>query len=268
MDDSFASATAITLDGDLRFRWDVPDGWQQGRGAFGGLVLGTLLRAMEACEPDPARRTRSLSGEIVAPVVPGATTVVVEILRRGRGTTFLSARALQGDATVARASALCASPRPSGAARAGLSAPVLPPIADLVALPPPLALGIGPPRFTRHYEYRPVPPLAFSSAAVAAASGWLRERAAPSALDGPALIGLLDAWWPAALACEPAPRPMATVTFMAELLADPATLDPATSFAYRARLDGVADGFSVEMRELWQGDTLVALNQQVFAILA
>ncbi|MBE7451703.1 MAG: hypothetical protein HS111_23275 [Kofleriaceae bacterium] len=60
---------------------------------------------------------------------------------------------------------------------------------------------------------------------------------------------------------------MTTVTFMAELLVDPASLDPAAPFAYRARLDGAADGFSVEVRELWQGDALVALNQQVFAVL-
>ncbi|MBZ0234602.1 MAG: hypothetical protein K8M05_19880, partial [Deltaproteobacteria bacterium] len=67
---------------------------------------------------------------------------------------------------------------------------------------------------------------------------------------------------------ERTPRPMATLTFTAELLADPATLDPGAPFAYRAHLDGAADGFSVEIRELWQDDVLVALNQQVFAILA
>ncbi len=61
---------------------------------------------------------------------------------------------------------------------------------------------------------------------------------------------------------------MATLTFTAEILVDPATLDPSAHFAYRARLDGAADGFSVEIRELWQNDTLVALNQQVFAIIA
>ena len=267
---SFAAASAIRPDGEARFAWEVPDGWQQGKGAFGGLVLGTLLRAMEACEPDPARRVRSLSGEIPAPVVAGSTTIEVELLRRGGGTTFLSARARQAGATVARASALLAASRPPGAARAGGAPPRLPPFDRGVEVPPP-PVGAGAPRFTVRYEYRPEPPYPYSGAAEAGATGWLRARpgagAAPAALDAPAIIGLLDAWWPAALACERTPRRMTTVTFMAELLVDPATLDPAAPFAYRARLDGVADGFSVEVRELWQGDALVALNQQVFAVL-
>ena len=66
---------------------------------------------------------------------------------------------------------------------------------------------------------------------------------------------------------EPAPRAMTTVTFTAELLVDPATLDPAAPFAYRAHLGGAADGYSVELRHLWQGDRLVGLNQQIFAAL-
>jgi hypothetical protein len=263
---TFATGSALEPAGERRFRWNLGDGWQQGRGAFGGIVLGTLLRAMEACEPDPARRTRSLSGEIPAPVVPGATDITVEILRRGNGTTFLEARALQGGATVARASALLASARPAGNTRTGAVAPSFPPYADLPAMPPPV--GPSAPRFTAHYDYRPVAPFPFTQAELAGAAGWVRENTAHPVLDAPALVGLLDAYWPAAFACERGPRPMATLTFTAEILADPATLDPAAPFAYRARLDGATDGFSVELRELWQHDRLVALNQQLFAIIA
>ncbi len=270
MDDSFAAASALTPAGEGRFTWSVPDGWQQGKGAFGGIVLGTLLRAMTACEPDAARRVRSLSGELPAAVVLGATEIAVEILRRGGGTTFVQARATQASGTVARASALFALSRPAGSTRTSVTPPVLPPIGDVAPRPTPEVGAIAPP-FTNHYEYRPLPPYAYSSAPVAAAGGWVRERMAPGVvapLDGPAIIGLLDAWWPAALACESTPRPMATVTFTAEVLVDPATLDAEAPFAYRARIEGAADGFSVECRELWQGTTLVALNQQVFAILA
>ena len=48
---------------------------------------------------------------------------------------------------------------------------------------------------------------------------------------------------------------------------DPAALDPEGYFAYRARLAGDTDGYTVELRELWQGDRLIALNQQMFAAL-
>jgi hypothetical protein len=223
---------------------------------------------MEACEPDPARRTRALSGEIPAAVQPGDTEIVVEVLRRGGGTTFLAARALQAGAVVARASALCAAPRPVSAARTGVTPPVLSPFGDPATRASAPPVGAGVPRFTQHYEYRPGPPAPYSNAPTAAASGWVRPRAPLAVLDGPAISGLLDAWWPASLACETRPRPMATVTFTAELLADPRTLDPVAPLAYRARLDGAADGFTVELRELWSGDTLVALNQQLFAVLA
>ncbi len=265
--DTFATASALIPDGDGRFLWHVPDGWQQGKGAFGGLVLGTLLRAMQSAEPDAARRVRSLSGELPAATLAVATEVTAEVLRRGGGTTFVEARARQGGATVARASALLAADRLPGSSRGGLTPPPLPPPDDIAPLPPP-AVGSAAPPFTRHYEYRAAPPYPYTGASIAAANGWVRTRAPLAAIDAPAIIGLLDAWWPAALACETRVRPMATVTFTAELLVDPATIDPAAPLAYRARLDGVDRGFSVEVRELWQGERLLALNQQVFAFLA
>ena len=61
---------------------------------------------------------------------------------------------------------------------------------------------------------------------------------------------------------------MATVSFTAELLVDPATVDPTEPFAYSARVDGGGGGYYVELRELWQRDRLIALNQQTFALLA
>ena len=51
-----------------RWEWSVPDGWQQGRGAFGGLVIAALARALEAHVGDPERTLRSLTA-----VLPGAT---------------------------------------------------------------------------------------------------------------------------------------------------------------------------------------------------
>lgn len=265
MPDDFRTASTLVPDGDLRFAWDVPDGWQQGKGAFGGLVIGTLARAMAACEDDPARRLRSISAELCGPMAVGATAIAVTVLRRGRGTTYLEARAAQDGVLIARASGLFGAARPPAAARVAVAPPSLPAFETVFA---PLMGRPPTPRFTGHYEYRPVSPPPFSGAAEAVAAGWLRERGARDvAVDMPAVIGLLDAWWPCALIVEPAPRAMATVTFTAELLVDPATLDPAQPFAYRAHLGGEGDGYSVELRHLWQGERLVGLNQQIFAAL-
>lgn len=54
---------------------------------------------------------------------------------------------------------------------------------------------------------------------------------------------------------------------MAEILCDPGTLDPLLPLFYRARVVAQTGGYFVEMRQLWSGDTPVALNQQSMAML-
>jgi hypothetical protein len=262
--ESFVDASAIR-GGDGDFAWDVPDGWQQGRGAFGGLVLGALVRAAEATEGDRARRPRVVTGELCGPVLPGPTTIRVETLRRGSGVSYLEARARRGDDVLARASVVLAGDRKTDAPPFARPAPALPP-RDTLA---PAALAAPPgPLFTRHLEYHPTGALPFAGGPTGAATGYVGFRVPLPAVDAAALIALLDAWWPAIFAALRAPRPMATVSYTAELVVAPATLDPAAPFAYTARVDAAGGGYVVEQRELFQHDRLVALNQQTFAILA
>src|SRR5437879_5846273 len=77
------------------FRFDVPEGWQQGRGAFGGLVVAALARALEAFEPAPDRPLRTLNAELCGPALPGPSEIRVEAIRRGSGVTTLAARLVQ-----------------------------------------------------------------------------------------------------------------------------------------------------------------------------
>jgi hypothetical protein len=58
-----------------------------------------------------------------------------------------------------------------------------------------------------------------------------------------------------------------TVSFLAELLVDPASIPHDRPLRYRARTAGHGGGFVVEFRELWSDDRLVALNQQAFAVV-
>ena len=98
-------------------------------------------------------------------------------------------------------------------------------------------------------------------------AGWIREQSPPDRLDAPALIGRLDAWWPAIFSVASQPRASATVTFTAELLCDPATLPAAEPLFYRAHVAALREWMFVEFRELWHQDRLVAMNQQTFALL-
>jgi Acyl-CoA thioesterase N-terminal domain/Acyl-CoA thioesterase C-terminal domain len=257
----FTHATRIEPLAEGRYRWDVPDGWQQGRGAFGGLVLGALLRAIERHSADPTRATRTLTGDLCGPILPGPAEIVVELLRRGNNLSNLDARLIQSGAIQARASAVLSAakvavhvptPRP----------PTAPPSTELAITP------LGPPEapvFAPHFEYRSASPNLFAGADGAATLGWLRLRDAPARLDAPAMIGLLDAWWPALF--SGGPRPVATVSFTAELLVDPTSLPADVPLLYTGRVAALSDGFCVEFRELWSGDRLVALNQQTFAVL-
>ena len=261
---AFEAASAISAIDAIapgRYRANVPDGWQQGRGAFGGLVLAILLRAMERQEADRARVVRTLTGDLAGPVLAGEAEVRAEIVRRGSNQSNARAELRQGSEVLAYATAVFSAPRPQGLA-------LRPRIAVLPAFtgdPLPMA---GAAIFTRHYEYRATGSAPFSGAAEPVVEGWVRLRDAPSAIDAALLLAFLDAFWPACFSTTTRPRPMATISFTAEILADPRALDPASPFFYKARTICDHDGFQLEMRELYdaRGD-VVAMNQQTFAVL-
>lgn len=252
--------------GDGRFTVDVPDRWQQGRGAFGGLVLGLLARAGDAVVADPARPLRTLTGEIVGPAQPGAAEIAVEVLRAGSGVTTVAARLVQGGAVQCHAVIAFGKARPTADA-----APTLPPPAPpawagvpVAALAPPLA-----PVFTQHVEFRPVGPLPFSGHPDPHVDGWVRFRRPGTRRDGAWLVAMADTYWPALLTTARAPRPAATLTFALETCGDPSDLAPEAPLYYRGRLLAARDGYAIESRELWdERGRLLALNQQTFVVMA
>ena len=252
-------------------RVEIPDRWQQGRGAFGGLVLATMLRAIERAETDGARVTRTVTGDLCGPVLPGPADVEVRTLRRGNNQSNFAATLAQSGNVLAAATAVL-SPARLDAASAHADALRFSP-----APPPPTrpwrelpVVEVGPPLgpvFTQHYEYRALSPSPFARTGEPVTDGFVRERVPLARVDAPALVARLDAWWPTLFALSGAPRPVATISFTAQILVDPATLPPDEPLRYRARMEALHEGFFVELRELWHGDRVVALNQQTFAIL-
>ena len=264
----FDALTTPTPAGAGRFAIEIPDGWQQGRGAFGGLVLAILTRAAEATVADPARTLRSLTGELVGPVVPGAATIAVEVLRAGSGVSTVAARLLQGGEVQAHAVGAFGKARATFAAPPSLAAPAPPPWRGVEPSPlgPPLA-----PVFTQHVEYRLAGPPPFSArprSEPAIAAAWVRLRRPGRARDAAHVIAMIDTVWPALLVHEPAPRPAATLTFAFESVASLDGLDPDAPLFYRGTLLAGGDGYAIEARELWGEDgRLVALNQQTFVVM-
>jgi len=243
-----------------RFAFDVADGWQQGRGAFGGLVLGAMSRALEDQLSRPEWPLRALNAEIFAPVVTGAAAIDVETLRMGTGVATLSARLAQEGEARARATAAFGKPRVTDRESVFLEPPSMPEFEDVDVAPIRSPMG---PAFAQHLEYRPTsPPWNSGRQRV---EGWIRFREASRGIGSPEIVALCDSYYPAAWGTEPAPRPMSTLAFTIEIVSDLAGLGATDPFFYRAQVAAAHDGFSVEFRELWdQRGRLLALNQQVF----
>ena len=262
---SFEEASVVRRTGPGIFEAIVPDGWQQGRGAFGGLVYGTLARAMETELAEPTRRLQTLAGDIAGPVLSGTASIQVEVLRRGAKQSNLQARLSQGSHVLAVVSGVFCAPRPVEMPKLrGVETPDRADWDQLEVLPVEPPFG---PDFARAYEYRQAGPAPLSGSHDAETAGYIREKTIPSRRDGPSVIGLLDAWWPTLWSIVTEPRPVATTSFLAEILIDPSRLDPAERLFHDARMGGQGDGFFVELRALWSGDTCVAMNQQTFAVL-
>jgi acyl-CoA thioesterase len=234
----------------------VPDGWQQGRGAFGGLVIGAMVRATARTTLDPGRSVRSVTAEIVAPVVPGPARIEVATWRRGS--------TMQGE-VAARATVVLATDRPD-APTSTVAPPTAPRWTELpvVHAEPPLA-----PVFMRHFALRPCGPFPYSGSAEATTLGWVQARSRVARrLDAAHVAALADVLWPSHAVTWTTLRPLVTVAFVLDIMIDPATLDPDEPLLHRARCPAAARGMVVDDRELWTaGGVLVARNQQTYAIL-
>jgi len=261
---SLRDVTSPERNADGTFTLTVPDGWQQGRGAYGGLVLGALASAIEATEPDATRRLRTLTGELPGPTPVGRSTITVEALRRGTAMSTYHARLVSNGEVCAVATAVL------GKARAAddlavTEMPLGPPWADVPTIPmgPPAA-----PTFTQHLEYRPTGPLPFGAGSEGRCEGYVRPLVRASHLRTADLIALCDAYWPAYFSRTTQPRPMATVAFAFQALVDAATLDAEEPLFYRAREVSSQEGFVAEIRELYTiSGRPVALNPQTFVII-
>lgn len=250
--------------GPLRFEATIPDGWQQGRGAFGGLVIANLIRALEASEPEPNRTLRSLTAELCGPVLPGSTELAVESLRRGSGVTTLAVRLTQGGEVLAHAIGVFGRARAERPRSTFMTPPKAPPWREV----PHLTAMLASAPFARFFEVRCVGPLPFSGASEPVASGWIRPRNPGPARDAAYIAACADAWWPALFSVEPALRPVGTISYTLELAGTCAGLDPEAPFFHRARIVAEHEGYVVELRELWGEDgRLIALNQQTIAVI-
>lgn len=255
----FERATTVVPIGESSFSWQVSEGWQQGRGAWGGAIVGALLRAITASEPDVRRRVRSVTAQLVAPAVVGPHRIDVRPIRSGSAVSVWTSDAVDaGGLPVATLTAVLGSARAPGVdvARWGrLSPPTVPTPADVpeVAVGPPLA-----PEFMRNLRMRPISGTPLEGG-VAETTGWVR-LAQPGPHGDESLIAMVDAWWPCAVVAATSMRGFTTASFAANLLVDPSSLDPDEEFLHHGVVTAAADGYTSEHRRLWTADGRLAVD--------
>lgn len=252
--------------------WRLPEGWLQGRGAWGGLLVGTAVHAAEAADVRSGERSsprvvREVSIDMLGPVPPGDTAVRVTPLRQGSGTSAWRVEFL-GDGEVLSSTSVVlgqarseGQPFPVDKAR---TPPFTAPWDEIPVTPlrPPQA-----PQFAENLEFRAVSGLPYQGRLEQVVC-WVRFPPSGESADAAFLLGMVDAVWPATMTCLTSPRPIATLTFAASLLVDPATVDANSPLLHRGRLVSVADGYATETRELWTPDGRLAVwNTQVAAII-
>ena len=276
--DLSALVRPTATDDPRRFTLDVPDGLQQGRGAWGGVATGAMVAAAQLVDPRPEMAVRTMSAQLVAPVLVGRMHLAVEELRRGSATNTLEVRCRDDEGALLAHGVVVL-----GSARTGEAMPDGPPWLA-VAQPPELAAGpdavpevhMGPPLapdFTAHLEMRPISGIPYSGADTDETLGWIRPRGPVARVDASVVTALADAWWVSVMARLDRPRPAATVGFTLDLPSDPARLERDAegrmeALFHRGHSVAAREGFTIEVRELWtRGGRLVSWNTQTVVVI-
>lgn len=263
----FAASCALERTDEASFQWFVPEGWLQGRGAWGGLVVAAHVNAAEAEQQlvDPSRRIRNVSTHLFGPLPPGDATVTTTCLRAGSAMTTWQVSIVGSDGNLAsQAVVIAGTPRPVDDRWGTAQMPDLPNWEGLPSAPVRPPIG---PEFGAHFDYRPVAGIP-GAQDEPKALGWLSPAGEWSRWTAGTALGIVDAWWPASYVSMAAVRPMGTVSFSAHLLVDPATVPTDEPLAYEAWVSATDDGFTSETRRLWSSDgRLVVENHQAIVVI-
>lgn len=266
----FAAETAVTPAGDGRHTAAMTADWGVPRGANGGVVAATILRAMEAELGDGAPPARSLTTHFLRPPAPGPVEIDVHIDRQGRNVAAVSARLSQDGRLMATALGAFGLPFGGSTDIPGV------PMPDVEAPPAELPVPFIPPEIW-------VPPVVKRCRMVPAlgghpgepgggatvSGGWMRLDD-PAPLDAAALVFYADAWMPTPFLAAPGPAIAPTIDLTVHFrrpLPHPGT-DEQTPVLGRFETRLAADGYFVEDGDLWAPDgTLLAQSRQLALLL-
>ena len=241
----------------------VPEGWMQGRAAFGGLMAALVYQAIE--EQADSAPLRSLTISFVAPASQGALARSADILRRGSSVTQIEGRATQDGQVVTAALASFGRPRNSSIDVALPAAPEFNAPDDCQAFPDIEGLT---PEFARHFDYRiALGALPYSGISETRFGGWVRFRDCDDAVTVGHLLALIDAWPPAVLQMLSELAPASSLTWTLELMEPLSQCRAGDWWKYLAEIEQAGDGYAVIQAKIWDAEGKpVALSRQTVTV--
>ena len=240
---------------------DTPDGWTQGRTAYGGLTGALMLAAVHDAHEDlPPLRTIQIN--FVGPA-SGRLKVSSELLRRGKNTVTIEAQLTGDDALAGRAIFTFGINR-------DMALQAHYPVRDDVSAPeqlPTLAWNDRVPVFIKHFEARALKlSMPMTGAAEAHNLIWFRHKD-EHARDGIVpLIALGDAPPPAVLGMMKSVRGISSMNWNINMLVDaPQTRDGwwlLNTFSKHA-----SNGYASQIMHVWNADgTRIMDAMQLIAV--
>lgn len=245
----------------------VPESWSQGRTVFGGLSAGLLYQAIINQWESPLV-LRSLSAHFLQPLaVTTPFAIQVTVLRQGKNTAVIEARAIQGDQVCVIVTACFGIARQSKVVVRAEDAHDMRPAKRghiMMKLP-----GIGP-AFLRNVDLDIVAGcLPFMGSKASGYSGYMRFKKPPAAITDAHIIALIDCWPPTVLQMIKGPAPASTLSWNLEFIHPHNPIAPTAWLGYQAVTRQSDEGYAHTEADIWDGDgKLVAISRQVVAVFA
>ena len=243
----------------------IPADWGQGRALFGGMAGALALAHLQQLIP-PGLPLRSVTISFVAPLESGVATANRRILRQGKSVLQAQVELQQQGQTALVMLASFGVARPSQLEVAAAPLAGLPDDHYRVMPSSPQV-----PEFTRHFEYQLCEGgWPFSGSTEAFLQGRLRfQQTIAELVDAPALLALIDAWWPVSLSMLPQPAPASSLTWTLELLPGWQGFQLTDWWAYRAEIDHGSEGYHHIAAKCWTPTgQLAAISRQTVTVFA
>lgn len=241
-----------------------PANWCQGRTAFGGLSASLLYQAMRQ-QVEASRRLLSISTNFVGPLLADTEfSLIVEVLREGKSSTQVLAKAVQNNQVSVVVQACFAKPRDSA-----INVPVtktmeLKPVDPRYTLP--FKSGAMP-EFFQHVDLCPQQgAMPFAGADTSHLGGWMRLKESPNEITEAHIIALTDAWPPTLLQMFKQPAPASSMSWYLEFVQMP-QLGAQQWLGFEAITQHCKHGYGLEDGCIWsQSGELIALTRQTVAL--